>query len=115
MRLCAIHAVEMYLNAFLIFHDISHKQVRGLQHDLAQRTDMAIQKGLCLKTKTQAHLLKINDQREYLIVRYDATKVGSLSELNRMFPTLKEVSTKVRAAILNQPYDPTDPRFKRYW
>lgn len=114
-RLCAIHAVEMYLNAFLVFHGVNHKQVRGLQHDLAQRTDMATQKGLCLRTKTRAHLLKIHDQREYLIVRYGPEKVGGLSELNRMFATLKEISTKVRTAILNQPYDPTDPRFKKYW
>ena len=105
----------MYLNAFLAFHEINHKQVRGLQHDLAQRTAMATQKGLCLRAKTQAHLLKIHDQREYLVVRYGPEQVGGLSELNRMFATLKEVSTKVRTAILNQPYDPTDPRFKKYW
>lgn len=114
-RLCAIHAVEMYLNAFLVFHEINHKQVRGLQHDLAQRTAMATEKGLCLRTKTQAHLLKIHDQREYLVVRYGPEQVGGLSELNRMFATLKEVSTKVKTAILKQPYDPTDSRFRKYW
>ncbi len=105
----------MYLNAFLVFHDINHKQVRGLQHDLAQRTAMASQKGLCLRAKTQAHLLKIHDQREYLVVRYGPEQIGGLSELNRMFATLKEVSTKVRTAILDQPYDSTDARFKKYW
>lgn len=114
-RLCAIHAIEMYLSAFLVFHDISHKQVRGLQHDVSQRTTAATQMGLSLRARTRAHLLKIHDQREYLIVRYGPERVGGLSELNRMSATLKEVSTKVRTAILNQPHAPSDPRFKKYW
>lgn len=103
-RLCAIHAVEMYLNAFLIFHGSDHKQVRGFQHDLAQRVVMATEKGLRLRVKTQAHLLKIHDQREYLVVRYGPEQAGGLSELNRMFATLNEISTKVRTALLRLPH-----------
>jgi hypothetical protein len=114
-RLCAIHAVEMYLNAFLIFHGMTPAAVRGLQHNLAERTTLATGNGLSLKSKTQAHLLKIHDQREYLVVRYGPEQVGGLSELNRMFATLKEISTKVRTAILNQPRAQSDPRFKKYW
>lgn len=102
-RLCAIHAVEMYLNAFLIFHGSDHKQVRGFRHDLAQRAAMATERGLRLRIKTQAHLLKIHDQREYLVVRYGPEQAGGLSELNRMFATLNEISTKVRTALLKQP------------
>lgn len=103
-RLCAIHAVEMYLNAFLLFHGSDHRQVRGLQHDLAQRAVMATEKGLRLRVKTQAHLLKIHDQREYLVVRYGPEQAGGLSELNRTFATLNEISTKVRTALLKQPH-----------
>ncbi|WP_202526262.1 hypothetical protein [Sneathiella litorea] len=114
-RLCVILAVEMYLNAFLVLHEINNKQLRGLQHDLAQRTTMVSEKGLRLRARTEAHLQKIHDQREYLNVRYGSEQVGELSELNRMFATLKEVSTKVRTAILKQLYDPTDRRFKKYW
>lgn len=102
-RLCAIHAVEMYLNAFLIFHGSDHKQVRGFQHDLAQRSAVATEKGLRLRVRTQAHLLRIHDQREYLVVRYGPEQAGGLSELNRMFATLNEISTKVRTALLKQP------------
>jgi hypothetical protein len=98
-RLCAIHAVEMYLNAFLIFHGMTPAAVRGLQHNLAERAAAAARKGLSLRSKTQAHLLRIHDQREYLVVRYGPEQVRGLSELNRMFATLKEVSTKVRSAI----------------
>jgi len=114
-RLCAIHAVECYLNAFLMFHDVSRGEVRGLQHDLAKRTDMAVAKGLKLKVKTHAHLLRLNDQREYLVVRYGPERVSGLTELNRVFATLKEIGTKVSAAIMSQPYEQTDPRFKKYW
>ena len=93
----------MYLNAFLISHGIEHRQVRGFRHDVAQRAILAADKGLRLKVKTQAHLLRIHDQREYLVVRYGPEQVDGLSELNRMFATLKEVSTKVRSALLMQP------------
>lgn len=103
-RLCAIHAVEMYLNAFLLFHGSDHRQVRGLRHDLAQRAVMATEKGLRLRVRTQAHLLKIHDQREYLIVRYGPEQAGGLSELNRMFATLNEISMKVRTALLRLPH-----------
>ncbi len=102
-RLCAIQAVEMYLNAFLISHGIEHRQVRGFRHDVAQRAVMAAEKGLCLRVKTQAHLLRIHDQREYLVVRYGPEQVSGLSELNRMFATLNEVATKVRSALLMLP------------
>lgn len=99
-RLCAIHAVEMYLNAFLIFHGMPPAGVRGLQHNLAERAAAATRNGLSLRSKTQAHLLRIHDQREYLVVRYGPEQVRGLSELNRMFATLKEVSTKVRSTVL---------------
>ena len=111
-RHCAIHAVEMYLNAFLLFHGSDHKQIRGFHHDLAQRTAMATEKGLRLRVKTQAHLLRIHDQREYLIVRYGPEQASGLSELNRMLATLNEISTKVRTALLKQPHRLADGREK---
>lgn len=115
MRLCAIHAIELYLNAFLRFHDLNSTEIRGLQHNLAKRTNMAVEKGLCLKSKTAVHLSRLNDQREYLLVRYGPESMGGLSELTRIFATLKEVSQKVRLAIFSQPYEQSDPRFKKYW
>lgn len=114
-RLCAIHAVECYLNAFLLFQDVSREEVRGLQHNLAKRAELAVAKGLKLKVKTHAHLLRLNDQREYLVVRYGPERVSGLTELNRVFATLKEIGSKVSAAIISQPYEQTDPRFKKYW
>lgn len=114
-RFCAIHAIEIYLNAFLRFRDVPIKQLRGLQHDLAERMGMAISAGLFLRAKTREHILRMNDRREYLVVRYGPEQSNDLSEMNRVLATLKDVSSKIRATILNQPYDQADPRFKKYW
>lgn len=114
-RLCAIHAVECYLNAFLMFQGMSREEVRGLQHNLAKRTELAVAKGLKLKVKTHTHLLRLSDLREYLVVRYGPERVNDLTELNRVFATLKEIGMKVAAGIRSQPYEPTDPRFRTYW
>lgn len=111
--LCTIQAVEIYLSAFLIFHGVDRRHVRGLQHDLARRTTMAHERGLCLRAKTQAHLQRITDERDYLVVRYGPEQISGLPQPNRMFATMKEVSTKVRRAILRQPYDHSDPRFRK--
>ena len=115
MRLCAIHAIELYLNAFLRFHDLDSTDIRGLQHDLAKRAAKAAEKGLCLKSRTAAHLSRLKDQREYLLVRYGPESMDALSEHTRIFATLKEVCVKVRLAVYKQPYEQSDPRFKRYW
>ncbi|MDF0543827.1 hypothetical protein PX699_15855 [Sphingobium sp. H39-3-25] len=114
-RLCAIQSIETYLNAFLLFHSLDRKLVRGLQHDLAERTRLAVEKGLSLRRRTAEHLVRLSDQRDYLVVRYGPEQLGDLSEINRMFATLKEVAEKVRAAIFEQPYDRSDPRYKVYW
>lgn len=47
-RLCAIHAVECYLNAFVLFQDVSREEVCGLQHNLAKRAKLAVSKELKL-------------------------------------------------------------------
>jgi hypothetical protein len=36
-RLVAIHAIELYLNAFLLAKGLDPKEIRGLQHDLKAR------------------------------------------------------------------------------
>ena len=114
-RLCAIHAIEVYLNAFLAFHEMSAEQIRGLQHNLAERARLSVAKGLCFRAKTAEHLVRLNDQREYLLVRYGADGMKGLSELTRVFATLREVSEKVRSVVFNQRYEQSDSRFKKYW
>jgi len=94
-RLAAIHAVELYLNAFLLHSGLEHGRVRGLQHDLAARTDLSLECGLQLRKRTATHLRTMAAAREYLVSRYGPELSSSLSQLNRLSATLNEVAGKV--------------------
>ena len=97
-RMVAIHAVELYLNAFLLHSGHAAGQVRGLQHNLAARADLACEFGLSLRKRTREHLHAMARSREFLITRYVPSGT-SLSEINRLQATLAEVAQKVSAAI----------------
>lgn len=98
-RLAAIHAVELYLNAFLMKNGLNAAQIRGLQHDLAKRTELSVANGLRLRIRTVAHLKAISASREYLVYRYAPELVGSGSQLNRLMATLDETAKKVGDAL----------------
>lgn len=97
-RLTAIHAVELYLNAFLLRQGHSPSQVRKLQHDLFARADRARQNGLMLRKRTIEHLQSLNTAREYLVSRYAPELAKTMSQLNRLEATLDEVASKVSKA-----------------
>jgi HEPN domain-containing protein len=97
-RLVAIHAVELYLNAFLLATGHPPAKLRGLQHDLALRTHLARGANLRLRKRTVAHLGRLSETREYLIARYDPATAAA-SELNRLAATLTDVAEKVSAFI----------------
>ena len=97
-RMVAIHAVELYLNAFLLSSGHNAGQVRGLQHNLAARADLAVELGLVLRKRTREHLHTMSQSREFLVTRYVPSGT-SLSEINRLQATLAEVAQKVSAAI----------------
>jgi len=97
-RMVAIHAVELYLNAFLLQSGYSAGQVRGLQHNLAARADLAVDRGLVLRKRTCEHLHSMSQSREFLVTRYVPSGT-SLSEINRLQATLTEVAQKVSGAI----------------
>lgn len=94
-RLAAIHAIELYLNAFLLHCGLDQGRVRGLQHDLAARTDLSLEHGLQLRKRTAAHLRAMTEGREYLVSRYGPEPSSSLSQLNRLSATMAEVAAKV--------------------
>jgi len=98
-RLNAIHAIELYLNALLLHAGHESGLVRGLQHDLAIRADLASQVGLLLRQRTLAHLHTLASTREYLLSRYAPEAHRTLSQLNRLSATLDEVATKVTAIV----------------
>lgn len=73
-------------------------KVRGLQHDFATRTELAIVAGLRLRRRTILHLRGLSETREYLITRYDPA-LSAASQLNRLAATLEEVAQKVTNII----------------
>jgi len=94
-RLSAIHAIELYLNALLLQRGYPASVIRGMQHDLAERTQLAVANGLGLRSRTAAHLQALAENREYLVTRYGPELSGTISPINRLEATLDEVSKKV--------------------
>jgi hypothetical protein len=66
-----------------------------MQHDIAERTGLAIASGLRLRPRTTAHLHALAANREYLVTRYGPEGSGNASEINRLAATLEEVGRKV--------------------
>ncbi|WP_300019237.1 hypothetical protein [uncultured Roseobacter sp.] len=91
-RLCAIHATELFLNAFLRRSGESPERIRGRLHNLA---DDDFCNTLRLKKKTAKHLVDMTDRREYLISRYAPELTSQHTELTRLKATLNEVQSKV--------------------
>ena len=96
LRLAAIHAIELYLNALLLHRGHAAAAIRGMQHDLPARAALTREAGLQLRLKTRDHLEALGRNREYLASRYAPEQGASLSEVNRLMATLDEVARKVR-------------------
>jgi hypothetical protein len=97
-RLLCIHAIELYLNAFLLHCGEPAPAIRGMQHNLAARLALLDKYKLVLKVKTRTHLSDISANREYLVSRY-APDATMLSQLNRLQATLAEIEAKVRMRV----------------
>lgn len=95
IRLCAIHAIELYLNVFLLRLGEPPEQVRGRQHNLARRAASAVAGGLLLRKRTREHLAQLDANREYVATRYGPEQAAALSQINLLMATLAEVGTKV--------------------
>jgi len=98
-RFAAIHAIELYLTAYLQLNNHEPKKIRGLQHDLAKRTDHATKAGLKLRKRTIAHLRELTSTREYVETRYHPTTLKNLTQPNAIIATLKDVEDKVRQVV----------------
>jgi hypothetical protein len=101
-RLLAAHAIELYLNAFLLAVGTSPQQIRGFHHDFASMAKLAFEKGLLLRQKTVQHMCRMTERREYLVLRYGPEQVPSAADLTRVQATLKEVSEKVQRVVRPQ-------------
>src|SRR5215217_4774628 len=97
-RLLCIHAIELYLNAFLRQSGEPSSDIRGLRHNLGARLALMDKHKLVLKVKTRQHLESMSANREYLTSRY-APDAQMLSQLNRLQATLLEVREKVTSRL----------------
>lgn len=100
-RFCAIHAIELYLNAVLRFDRVPPAYIRGRMHAL---DDPHFLRVLGLRKKTALHLGQLTARREYLVSRYDARQMHLVSEVNRITATLAEVAQKASAHLNTTPY-----------
>lgn len=98
-RLVAIHAIELYLNAFLLQSGCSAGQIRGLQHDFGARARLAVEKGILLRKRTFEHIVSLTGNREYLVSRYGPEMTTRSSEINRLNATMEELAKKVIVKI----------------
>ncbi|PDS75135.1 hypothetical protein [Rhizobium sp. L43] len=94
-RFLALHSIELHLNAFLLAKGHEPNKIRGLYHDIGERSRWAKDSGLIFRKRTEAHLAEL--KREYLVTRYDPA--ATLSQVNRVMATLEELSQKVRRVI----------------
>lgn len=98
-RYCAIHAIELYLDAFLRAAGETPCRLRAHGHDLGRRAELAIDRGLVLRQKTRLHLVQMSRQRDHLVVRYGPECIDAVCELNRLLASLTEIAGKVQAAL----------------
>jgi hypothetical protein len=98
--MCAIHAIELYLNAFLRHEGVAPEEIRKRMHNLAE--PRFVDK-LKLRKKTALHLKAMTTKREYLISRYAPERITEHTELNRLTATLREVKAKV-GKYLHSPF-----------
>ncbi|WP_244425752.1 hypothetical protein [Rhizobium etli] len=91
-RMCAIHAIELYLNAFLRHEGVAPEEIRKRMHNLVDSRFVA---KLQLRKKTALHLQAMTAKREYFISRYAPEQAREHSELTRLAATLLEVMEKV--------------------
>lgn len=99
-HLCAIHAIELYLNAYLLHRGQPPELVRAMQHGVDRKAELAVSLGLLLTKRAAVHLAGISAAREYLVVRYaPSTPLESLSPSNRHMAIVGELARKVKAAV----------------
>jgi hypothetical protein len=99
-RYCALHAIELYLDAFLRAAGEAPGRLRAHQHNFGMRAALAMERGLAIRRKTALHLVQLSRQREDLVVRYRPDCMDAICELNRLVASLEEIARKVRAAIV---------------
>jgi hypothetical protein len=98
-RFLQIHAIELLMNAWLLRAGVTSEAVRGMQHSFQKRIEEGKKRGLCLPEATIEHLARIDSAREYVVVRYDPSHNGWLSEPTRLEKSLQDIREAVDKAF----------------
>ena len=98
-RLLALHSIKLYLDALLLANGPGRQTICSFEHDLNERTRIAMDLGLVLRKRTAAHLATLSSSREHLAVSYGPETTATLSQINRVMATLDELSLKVRKML----------------
>jgi hypothetical protein len=98
-RFAALHAIELYLSAYLRLHGLDNAELRSTGHRFCAKTELATQHGLRLRKKTHAHLIELSGNREYQAVRYDTTMLALLTKINRLEATRDEIAAEVTRIV----------------
>jgi hypothetical protein len=94
-RLTAIHAMELYLSAFLLASGETALSIRAYGHNLSSREVRVTALGLVLRQGTRRHMAMLSDGREYLVSRYAVELLSSMSQINRVAASLDDIANKV--------------------
>ena len=105
-RFAAIHAIELYFNAFLLFRGLSHVELRRSHHDLKQRQLLAHSNGLMLKATTVSRLEELMLNREYLSARYSITNLINALDFSSLELIMNELAAKVNYKLCNSKEKP---------
>ena len=98
-HLCAVHAIELYLHAFLKHRGTIHSELRSMHHNVADMLDRAVKEGLVVDARTVEHIGRLVGKREYLVSRYAPDRLADLSHPDRILASLKAIGDHVPSAI----------------
>lgn len=97
-RLLLIHAIELYLTAYLRHCGVPHGDMLTLNHKLHERALRARENGLPLGDKTLRRLENVDNRQEYKAVRY-APAAYQQSPVNQLESILIDVQRKLEKAL----------------
>lgn len=99
-RFACLHAIELYLGAFLRLHGLCDGDLRKTGHQFCAKAALAVGHGLVLRAGTLGHLVEMTGRGEYRHMRYDPLALAQqVSPVNRLEATLDEVAAKVGKAF----------------
>jgi hypothetical protein len=100
------HSIELALKAFLLHRGATLEELKAfdLRHNLKQLVTLAVEKGLHLKSETQAAISALTDAHSEYWPRYPkAEGLGQFYPIEQFAPAAGELLNAVSMQVLGQP------------